>query len=109
MQISNVPLVLSATSASFATPVAKSAQADFEAIAARYGIELTEAGARDFTTSAEHCYGGGPSWGGEKSDALNNAGSGAPVTAALNSARERRRAAVLTLPPTRRSTLRCRT
>jgi len=47
MQISNVLLVLSATSASFATPVANSEQADFEAIAARYGIELTEAGARD--------------------------------------------------------------
>jgi hypothetical protein len=35
--------------------------------------------------------------------------SGAPVTAARNSARERRRATVLTLPPTRRSTLRYRT
>ena len=74
MQIANILLALSAAAASLATPVDNAEQADFEAIAAKYNIELTETGDSDFTTSAVHCYGGGPSWGGDKSYALDRAG-----------------------------------
>jgi hypothetical protein len=74
MHISNILLILSAAAASLATPVANVEQADFEAIASKYNIELTEAGASDFTSSAVHCYGGGPTWGGDKSYALDRAG-----------------------------------
>lgn len=76
MQLSHVLLVLSAAAVTIATPVVDAEQAEFEAIAAKYNIELTESGAAgDFTImSGEKCYGSGEHWGDERQYALDRAG-----------------------------------
>ncbi|KAF5003205.1 hypothetical protein FDECE_10223 [Fusarium decemcellulare] len=75
MQISHVLLVLSATAASLATPIVDAEQTEFEAIAAKYDIELTGAGTSDFTImSGENCYDRGETWGNKRDYALDRAG-----------------------------------
>ncbi|KAJ9419596.1 hypothetical protein FOXG_07092 [Fusarium oxysporum f. sp. lycopersici 4287] len=75
MQISYVLPILSATAASLATPVENAKQAEFEAIAAKYDIELTEAGASNFTAvAAVNCYSSGETWGSKRDYALDRAG-----------------------------------
>ncbi|KAJ3536940.1 hypothetical protein NM208_g6514 [Fusarium decemcellulare] len=77
MQISHILVVLSATAASLATPIVDAEQAEFEAIAAKYDIELTGAGASGFaimSRSGENCYENGENWGNKRDYALDRAG-----------------------------------